>query len=107
MDSGESGTLRMLAKLWEKTKPTVMERVELLERAAAALATGSLDEAQRHAAVGAAHKLAGTLGMFGYPEGTDAARAIEELLEGELASDAGARMGKLSAELRAALTKSA
>jgi HPt (histidine-containing phosphotransfer) domain-containing protein len=32
-------------------------------------------------AANVAHKLAGTLGMFGYPRGTDLARLIEEVLE--------------------------
>jgi len=106
MKSGETGTLRMLAALWEKSKPTVMERVTLLERTAEALGAGKLDDTLRKDAVSAAHKLAGTLGMFGYPEGTELARSIEQMLEADtMPADAAAKMQGWCAELRKALDK--
>ena len=49
-----------------------------------------------------AHKLAGSLGMYGYDEGTRIAREIEVLLGGEATPDA-ARLGDLVAELRRAV----
>ena len=105
MNSGESGTLRMLAALWEKTKPTAMERVALLERTAEALDADKLDDDLRKDAVSAAHKLAGTLGMFGYPKGTELARSMEQMLEAGAGQSAGGQMRALCAELRAALDK--
>ena len=49
-----------------------------------------------------AHKLAGSLGMYGYGEGTRIARQIEVLLVGDGTPDA-ARLGSLVAELRRAV----
>lgn len=72
----------MLAAIWTKSRPVMQDRVALLRSAAETLrATGSLPEPQREEAISAAHKLAGVLGTFGFPQGTDAARAIEGLLE--------------------------
>jgi HPt (histidine-containing phosphotransfer) domain-containing protein len=67
----------MLAGIWEKSLPVLKQRVEVLEQAVAALADGTLAEPLREMANGEAHRLAGLLGTFGYPEGTDAARELE------------------------------
>jgi HPt (histidine-containing phosphotransfer) domain-containing protein len=60
-----------------------MGRVAVLEAAVAAAAGGGLDTTTRREAEGEAHKLAGSLGMFGYHTGTDIARDIETMLEGD------------------------
>ena len=73
-------TARMLAALWVKSIPVITERVALVRAAHTALAADALDDATRNQAEQAAHKLAGVLGTFGFPEGTDAARRIEQLL---------------------------
>ncbi len=62
---------------WEQFKPPTMERVAVLEQALAALAAGNLPEDLRRAAEGSAHKLAGSLAMFGFPAGTQLGRDIE------------------------------
>ncbi|MHB1022012.1 MAG: Hpt domain-containing protein [Acidobacteriaceae bacterium] len=73
---------KMLALLWQKNKPTIAERVTLLRQSYTQLVSaGSLDPQQQAAAASAAHKLAGVLGSFGFPQGTDAARHIEWMLE--------------------------
>jgi HPt (histidine-containing phosphotransfer) domain-containing protein len=71
----------MLAELWQRGLPRLRSRLELLDRATAAAEAGALDRDMREQAAEVAHKLAGTLGMFGYDGGTDTARRIELLLE--------------------------
>ena len=99
--NADAKTASLLATLWLKVRPMVEERMGLLEAAAMAAANGTLGEAQRAEAVSTAHKLAGSLGMYGYDEGTDAARKIEVLLA-DAATDAG-RFRELNAELRRAV----
>lgn len=67
----------VLADVWQKSLPLLKQRVTVLEQGVAALAAGRLAERLRAQAGEEAHKLAGLLGMFGYPEGTDAARMLE------------------------------
>lgn len=75
-------TAQLLAVLWERNRPVVDERVAILESAIHALvATQSLAPEIQVDAANVAHKLAGTLGMFGYPRGTELARMMEEVLE--------------------------
>jgi HPt (histidine-containing phosphotransfer) domain-containing protein len=98
----------LLTVLWERNLPTLRERLDTLDRAAAAAASGHLTEASRAEALGIAHKLSGSLGMFGYHRGTEIARQIEALLAppapntpspDTLAPDAPARLGALVTEL--------
>jgi HPt (histidine-containing phosphotransfer) domain-containing protein len=79
---------KMLASLWDRNLPILQLRIEELEQAASALRQGKLTPAVRDSACNTAHKLAGSLGMFGYPAGTDAARRIEQRLEGHAPVDA-------------------
>jgi HPt (histidine-containing phosphotransfer) domain-containing protein len=94
-------TTGLLKALWEKNLPVLRERVGLLERAAEEAAAGRLSEALRVEAVGVAHKLAGSLGMFGYQDGTLAARELEVAL-GVSPVDA-MTLGRLVRALRDAL----
>ena len=71
----------VLATLWEKNLPTLRERLDLLDRTASLAASGTLPEAPRLEAYSIAHKLTGSLGMFGYQQGTDIARKIEHILK--------------------------
>ena len=68
---------RLLAGLWQRNQPQVLERLALLDQAAAALATGALPSALHRQATETAHNLAGTLGMFGHPAATELARQLE------------------------------
>lgn len=77
----EIATANLLADLWRKHRHTNVERVGELEEAALALLAGELTDSQRERALSAAHKLAGSLGSFGFQAGTDAAREAERLLE--------------------------
>ncbi len=68
------------SRLWEQFKGLVLERVAIMEQAAVALGGGSLPEGLRRQAEIEAHRLAGSLGSIGFPEGTRIAREIEGVL---------------------------
>ncbi|HUZ97180.1 MAG TPA: Hpt domain-containing protein [Edaphobacter sp.] len=91
----------MLADLWERGLPLLRERLNLLDRAAAAADTGDLSEGLRVEAAGIAHKFAGSLGMLGYDRGTEIARRIEQILSASPAVSS--RLGELVRELRETL----
>jgi HPt (histidine-containing phosphotransfer) domain-containing protein len=74
-------TRRLLASLWERNLPVLRERLAQLERTTLAAKAGTLTTQLRTEAADTAHKLAGSLGMFGYPEGTEFARRLELHLE--------------------------
>lgn len=77
-----SGSSRQtIGTLWQRGLPRLQERLEELDQAATAALRGGLPPELRERAISTAHKLAGSLGMFGYPSGTDTARRIELLLE--------------------------
>lgn len=71
----------VLASLWQKNLPTLRERLDLIDRAASIAASGTIPEAPRLEAYNIAHKLTGSLGMFGYQQGTEIARKIEHILK--------------------------
>ena len=63
--------------MWARHRSQILERVAVLDAAASAVSAKSLTEAEREAAHAAAHKLAGTLGMFNLDHGTDLARELD------------------------------
>jgi HPt (histidine-containing phosphotransfer) domain-containing protein len=71
----------VLAQLWQKNLPTVRERLDLLDKFGTAAASGKLDEPTRIEALNIAHKLAGSLGMYGYQQGTEVASRMERILK--------------------------
>lgn len=71
----------MLAGIWERSKQTVAERIETIREAQTLAAKNRLDKQARQRAIEAAHKLAGVLGTFGMPRGTDLAREAQETFE--------------------------
>ncbi len=99
----EAATRKLLAALWERNLPVLRERFAQLELAAAAARAGTMTQPQRDGAIATAHKLAGSLGMFGYPEGTECARRIEQQLEASGPVDA-LRFGEDVAAMQAALS---
>jgi DNA-binding winged helix-turn-helix (wHTH) protein len=56
------------------------QQVAILEQAKKALLSGNLDPELQQIAQDEAHKLAGSMGIFGYPEGSRLAQEIESLL---------------------------
>ena len=71
-----------IAAIWHKQLPQTRERLHVLAQAAGELSTSRTIEPELCAeALDVAHKLAGSLGMFGYTEATGHARLIEETLD--------------------------
>ena len=103
----EAGAERARAALrsaWERVRGGVLASVDPIEAGVTALREEGLDEATRAAAENAAHKLAGSAGMFGFHRATELARQLEELFSAECvrppASEATALAGRQVAELR-------
>jgi HPt (histidine-containing phosphotransfer) domain-containing protein len=71
----------LLAQLWQKNLPTVRERLDLLDKFGTVASSGKLDEPTRMEALNIAHKLAGSLGMYGYQQGTEVASKMERILK--------------------------
>ncbi|HEY9644736.1 MAG TPA: response regulator [Chroococcidiopsis sp.] len=67
--------------LWDQFKPPILERMGSLDRAIAALQTGHLSEDLRQQAINDAHKLSGSLGMFGFPNGSRLGHEIEDVFQ--------------------------
>lgn len=94
-DQTRQQTLMALAGVWERFKGRISEQVEVLEQALAALLKQTLDLELRLKAEQEAHTLAGSLGTFGFTQGSRLARQIEHLL------GAGKSQGKIEVrELR-------
>jgi len=71
----------LLLDIWKRHLPQLLERLNLLERAASLVAASSLSEEQRVEAQNVAHKLAGNLGMFGHEGAGKTASQIEQTLK--------------------------
>jgi HPt (histidine-containing phosphotransfer) domain-containing protein len=74
-------TESLVSALWERKRPLMLQRLTVLDRAAEAAENGGLGVALCEEAAGEAHKLAGSLGIFGFPKGTEIARQLESGLE--------------------------
>src|SRR5689334_465473 len=82
-----------VSALRERFRGVQLERVAIVERAALALLEGGLDEGLRGDAERAAHKLAGSVGTYGYAEGSELAREIEQILCGTTPGEGGRAEG--------------
>jgi HPt (histidine-containing phosphotransfer) domain-containing protein len=91
-----------LDQMWASHRSQILERVAVLEAAASAVTAKTLTASECAAAHAAAHKLAGTLGMFNLERGTDLARELEAAYSPESAPAAasGTNLASLAAELR-------
>jgi HPt (histidine-containing phosphotransfer) domain-containing protein len=70
-------TSSLVDALWQRKRPLMLQRLTVLDRAAEAAQNGGLGVALCEEAAGEAHKLAGSLGTFGFPRGTEIARELE------------------------------
>ncbi|MDY6901077.1 MAG: response regulator [Cyanobacteriota bacterium] len=78
----QAQTLLAIAGVWEKYKGRVSEQVNVLLKAALAFLNGeSLTDELYSQATAEAHTLAGSLGTFGFANGSKLARQIEHLLK--------------------------
>lgn len=80
IDTSDSQAAGML-KIWEQIRETVEQRVAVLEQAVGSLCQNQLSNELRQQAEQEAHRLAGSLGMFGSDEGSRIAQEIEPLFE--------------------------
>lgn len=92
-----------VAKVWERFKDNISDRVAVLEEAQTALLAGELGEELRQKAGREAHKLAGSLGTFGLAEGSRLAREMELLLQTMPTPDQVPSLSQLVVLLRQAL----
>ncbi len=74
-------TKKLIAGIWRRNRTQVLARLELLEGTATAVAAENLTPLLLQEALSISHKLAGSLGMFGFGEGTQLARVLEQQLE--------------------------
>ncbi|MBD2460968.1 response regulator [Oscillatoria sp. FACHB-1407] len=72
-----------IAGIWERHKDRVSEQISVIEQAAIALAHGKPERELHQQAYQEAHTLAGSLGTFGFMQGSELARQIEGLLKPE------------------------
>ena len=89
MSTAQEKTSALIAALWQKNRPIVEERIALL-------ASCATDQA---AMLEAAHKLSGSLGMYGFPD----ASALASQIESALRNGDTARIPELVTALRAAM----
>ena len=81
--AGAAGGLNSaVAGVWARYRDAVLARVDALEGAAIGLLEGRLDREGRREAEREAHKLAGSVGTFGFAEASRLAREAETLLAG-------------------------
>ncbi len=80
---------QILATVWQRNLPLVRQRVRALRDTADTLQAGPLTPDNRIEASEIAHKLAGSLGMFGFPKGSEISRNLELLLDSEAPLPAG------------------
>lgn len=94
-------------RVLERFRPTFAKRVAGLERTTSALLAGDLSDELRQQARQDAHNLAGSLGTFGYPEGSRLAQQIEHLLMGQsaLGQEEASQFKQLVSALGQELTK--
>ncbi len=78
-----TGSQQLLASVWQRNLPIMRERFATLSDLAQTGSDGMIPESARIVGSEIAHKLAGSLGMFGYLQGTEVARALEHLLDSD------------------------
>ena len=69
-----------LEKVWLNSRPEALERLATLENFTETLRSGTLDGDAWERTRSAAHRLSGSLGMFGFNEASSCAAEIEALL---------------------------
>jgi DNA-binding response OmpR family regulator len=73
-----------VSAIWQRTKGMSLQRVKLLVQVVQALKSGSLTQDLQQQAIQNAHKLAGSLGTFGFEQGSHLAQQLESLLQSSL-----------------------
>lgn len=106
MDPNTSAQLASnTAAIWERVRRSVETRLAMQDRAIVAVLTGNLDPDTRAAALRAAHALAGSLGTYGFMDGSEAAAQLEQVWGGTapLKSSDAVGLATVALQLREAL----
>jgi HPt (histidine-containing phosphotransfer) domain-containing protein len=95
------------ARVWAQYQDVIFDRMTAIETAATALRRAKLTDEIRQRAVLEAHRLAGSLGMFGLAEGTRLSREVEYLLGDQVSSgpEICRKLDELAVALRQVLEK--
>lgn len=75
------GFKMQLDAVWERNLPLIRDRLDRLDAFVATLARGSATPQQFEDAIDIAHKFSGSLGIFGYPSGSQFANSLERMLQ--------------------------
>ena len=70
-----------IAEVWERFKGRISDRVATLAEASRRSSEGYLNQEECQYALETAHKLAGSLGTFGFANGSEIAKKIENILQ--------------------------
>ncbi len=93
-----------IGRLWERFKEPIVKRMDTVEVAIAALFTGTLNSELKARAISEVHKLAGSLGTFGFALGSEIARKIEHLFQAEfLTPEQAPHLQELIQQMRASV----
>ncbi|MDZ8054796.1 MAG: response regulator [Aulosira sp. ZfuVER01] len=105
--SSQSPDLASVNRVLERFRHSFDRQVAVLEQAKTAFLAGNLHQDLQQQALQEAHKLAGSMGSFGYPEGSKLARAVEHLLihDRTLKDDEITQFSQLVTALQQELTK--
>jgi DNA-binding response OmpR family regulator len=101
----ENMVIESVNNIWQRNKESFTSQLALFEQVVAALMSESLSEQIQHRAKLEAHKMAGSLGSFGFNEGSRLAREIEELLETEAIGQQAKQLQQLVSLLQQELEK--
>lgn len=80
-ESIEEKTKIAITQLWARYRPVILDRLSVVEGAAVELLKGPIDDELRRKAESEAHKLAGSLGTFGFADASRDAHEIEVLFQ--------------------------
>ena len=76
---GDAALGSALSTLWQRHRQTSLDYISLIEATTANVLRSEIDDKAIAEAAGAAHKLAGSLGIFGFDDGSRAALEAEHL----------------------------
>ncbi|MBD2604612.1 response regulator [Scytonema hofmannii FACHB-248] len=101
----ENMVIESVNNIWQRSKESFTSQLVLFEQVVAALMTDTLSRQIQDTAKLEAHKMAGSLGSFGFNEGSRLAHQIEELLESEAIGQQATQLQQLVSLLQQELEK--
>lgn len=93
-----------IAQIWKRSKAKFWDQVAVLDQAAIAFGRDDLSPDLKQQAQHQAHRLAGSLGIFGLMEGSHLARQIEQLLQQGLVEVSPTTIAELVDQLKQVMT---